>query len=561
MTRNTSQFLAFVLPTLACIFSASGIRAQSLWTCEADIILEGSTDGDHRGWSIDTSGNWNNDSYTGGRPMMDILAGGYEPGMALGSAELFISVGQDLGFPILPHCPFTGGRVRIIGEQQTDFFGHAVGFLGDIDDDGRDDLAVTMIRGPKIGPTWTERGAVYVFLSSDTNPNGIPAAAPATGVVTVSATQASLIIRGTTDGYRLGRSIAGIGDWEGDGDGVTDFLVGAPGNDDYPTSFPGLVYMVSGAKVLAAIAASLHEVDVTTVLVDDELEPDPPMPGVIQGSAGGDRMGYVVAHIGEAGDTAHGSDFAVGAPQFNDPDKVFVSQFDNSSNPGTGYVKVFLGQGAHPFKIFGTQEKERFGFALAGKVNVDGDAGGLHDLIIGSPFWDEVGYTFPNPGKVFVYRAVGSILLGEMVGVNSSIALSTERLGFGVAGLTDLNGDARGEFAVGSFGYPSAPVGPFTPPSGSPCAPCPKLSLDMTQALAVGGGLSGRCQVVSYNGTGLVALANYVGDGRDSAGVFTSLLNAAGPGADPAVVIGSFRWGDTNAGLIEVGRLQIFLWP
>src|SRR5262245_52423664 len=390
---SRSAFCLGLLAGLACLPTRSRPAAQTPWTCEAEIVFEGSVKFDHRGWGLDTSGNWNGDAYESGQPMQDILVGGFQTECDFGSAELFISRekdhgGSDLGFPIAPTCPFTGGRVRIVGEQKYDLFGYSVAFIGDIDGDGRDDFAVSMVRGP-VSPgcsTWTEEGAVYLFLSGDPG-TGIPAEAPALGTVTAYAAQASLIIRENVDttGRRFGLALAGIGDWEGDGDGVPDFLVGAPGNLG---DFGGLVYMISGAQVLAAMAVS-NEASVAQVLVSDQLEPGSP-PGIIQG-ASGDRMGYAVAHVGEVGGTAHGSDFAVGAPQFDDPSGNFLGFNDTSTLTGKGYVKVFRGQDLPAIRILGTQSKQRFGFSIAGKADVDHDTAGLDEVLVGSPFWDVTG--------------------------------------------------------------------------------------------------------------------------------------------------------------------------
>jgi hypothetical protein len=293
-----------------------------------------------------------------------------------------------------------------------------------------------------------------------------------------------------------------------------------------------------------------REASAGDLVVNDQLEPGS-SPGTIRGNTG-DRMGYSVAHLGEVGGSAHGSDFAVGAPQFNEPNGYFLNFNDTSDLVGKGYVKVFRGQDLPMVRLVGTQSKERFGYSIAGKANVDNDAGGLDEVIVGSPFWDT---TDPadNAGKVSVYRGGTFTLLGDLAG-GTFAAPSQERLGFGVSGLADFNGGGE-EFAVGSFGYES-PTEPITHQS-NPCAPCPKPG-----AVEIGGLISGRCQVVTYNGSSLSTLAAYMGDFRDSAGSFVSFLPAAGPDAYPAVVVSSWRWGDSSSpALNEVGRIQLFLWP
>src|SRR6188474_1830278 len=73
-----SAFCLGLFASLACLQTGARPSAQTLWTCEADIVFEGAVELDHRGWGLDTSGNWNSDAYAGGQPMQDILAGGFQ---------------------------------------------------------------------------------------------------------------------------------------------------------------------------------------------------------------------------------------------------------------------------------------------------------------------------------------------------------------------------------------------------------------------------------------------------------------------------------------------------
>ncbi len=558
--------LGCILPLLVSGATARALGAQSSWTCESDIIFQGTTAFDHRGFTIATGGNWNGDAYISGEAMNDVLVGGYQSSpFESGSAELWIStprdrLGQDLGFSTgNPRCPYPAAPIRIVGEQAGDMFGLTVAFLGDLDGDERDDFAIGMSLGPVVRSTPIQRGGIYVFLSTDGG-HGIPREAPSgPSTVVVNAADASVIIAGEAAGHRFGRSIASIGDWEGDGDGVPEFLVGAPGTDTGSSGFPGRVYMISGGKVVSEFQQGNFSVNVDEVLVDVALEPFAVRDGILQGDANEDRFGHSVAHLGEGGDTAHGSDFVVGAPQYNDTADNIIGHVDNSTNPGGGYVKVFLGASAHPMKIVGPPQAGcRFGMAVSGGANVDGDAGDTDELLVGAPFWDSA--TASDVGKVFVINAVSGTVLSEDEGLPAVDPLSAERLGWRVTGLRDLNGDVRDEFAVGSFGFGSTPTGEWDPPSTSPCAPCPKIDPVTGFGRPVGGGISGRAQIYSYDGSSLSSLAEYVGDARDSAGSEIAFLPAVGPNADFGIVVGAFRWGESTPTLNEVGRAHVFPW-
>jgi hypothetical protein len=102
--------------------------------------------------------------------------------------------------------------------DNVDAFGGSVAGLGDLDGDGTPDLAVSAHLD---GDGGNARGAVWVLFL---NPNG-----------TVKAEQKISALEGgfggaLADGDGFGKSVANIGDL--DGDGVTDLAVGATGDDD-----------------------------------------------------------------------------------------------------------------------------------------------------------------------------------------------------------------------------------------------------------------------------------------------------------------------------------------
>ncbi|MAE67175.1 MAG: hypothetical protein CMJ18_23185, partial [Phycisphaeraceae bacterium] len=102
--------------------------------------------------------------------------------------------------------------------DDTDEFGVAVTGIGDLDDDGIHDLAVGAFRDDDGG---TDRGAVHVlFLNADGTVKSEQKISS-----TVGGLSATL-----DDDDRIGRSVAGIGDV--DGDGIEDLAVGAINDDD-----------------------------------------------------------------------------------------------------------------------------------------------------------------------------------------------------------------------------------------------------------------------------------------------------------------------------------------
>ncbi|MCP5028498.1 MAG: hypothetical protein GY929_19655, partial [Actinomycetia bacterium] len=110
----------------------------------------------------------------------------------------------------------TGGLTGPLGV--LDWFGHSVAGLGDLDGDGIVDIAV----GAHFDDDGTiNRGAVYVlFLRADGSVKPEPKTSPSTGGLTGP----------LEDLDYFGRSVAGMGDL--DGDGIGDIAVGAYSDDD-----------------------------------------------------------------------------------------------------------------------------------------------------------------------------------------------------------------------------------------------------------------------------------------------------------------------------------------
>ncbi len=95
----------------------------------------------------------------------------------------------------------------------------------------------------------------------------------------------------------------------------------------------------------------------------------------------------------------------------------------------------------------GTEDNGLFGSAIASVPDVNGD--GVADVAVGAPGLESSSLT----GKVYLFSgADGSLLFtksGEYAG---------DRFGFAVAGLSDLNGDGKGDIAVSAIDFNSGKI-------------------------------------------------------------------------------------------------------
>ena len=217
---------------------------------------------------------------------------------------------------------------------------------------------------------------------------------------------------------RTGTSLAALGDQ--DGDGKTDFATTAPST----SSSASWVHVISGASFGFAIsvAGSTH---------------------TSMNSNGVTEFGAVVA--GDF-DLDHDGrfDLAIGSPDFL----------------GNGTIGIWRADGSWQLLAshIGQQAGERFGAALDGRRDFDGD--GTVDFVVGSPGWDTGLAT--SIGRATVLsgaRMRAATLPYELFSVSfsSSSLFPNNNANFGtsVRATSDLNGDGVPDVIVGVPGYVS----------------------------------------------------------------------------------------------------------
>lgn len=352
-------------------------------------------------------------------------------------------------------------------------FGTAVAGIGDFNADGVDDIA---IGDPQIvgfaPPSGSSFGTVSVLFGR------------AVGGFDAEIFQDDLdglngiVFRNTTSAQEAGSAISSAGDFNGDG--VADFVVGAPSG--------GLVVYEGGAAQIlfgaptgapppatAPLFLSMGEFGGPVIRNFDALnngDPSTARAGVSV-AGGGDINGdgfddVIVGAPGETtGDPGFFSDIQHGAAIvfFGGPDRQMINDVNLVFAPDLLQL-----DGVTAMRINGEVGFDRLGHAVAIAGDVNGD--GLDDLLIGALQASPDGSMAGSDGDGAVYVIFGrgsgfpgvldlAMLTAEQGFRINGVAASASNLGIGVAGAGDVNGDGIDDLIVQANKNQDAPEQAF----------------------------------------------------------------------------------------------------
>ncbi len=359
---------------------------------EADAIFTGAAAGDYAGASVAGPGDVDGDGYDDlllGAPRAD--TGGANAG------DVYLVSG-----PVSGTMGLDSAAVILYGGDTSDLAGQPVAGAGDVNADGFADLLVGAYGEDSAG---SGAGAAYLLHGP---------------VSSGSLLDAQAVLLGITAGDALGFSAAGAGD--ADGDGSSDLLLGAYGEDSGGSN-AGAAYLLSGTSTGELSAGDAA--------------------ATIAGDAEGENVGWAVAGAGDV--NADGmADLLVGAPG-DDTVDTDAGQASLFHGPASGS----LGMGGADAVLTGSAAGDYAGYALAAAGDVNGD--GFDDLLVGAHGEDTGG---SNAGVAYVLwgPVAGSRSLtdAELILQGDTAAI---RLGISVSCAGDIDNDGQDDLLIGADRY------------------------------------------------------------------------------------------------------------
>ncbi len=307
-----------------------------------------SASGDFTGISVAGAGDVNNDGFD------DFLVGsqGFDFLTLLNLGGVYLVLGS-----ASPSGNSLSSAFQYNGQAAGDQAGFSVAGVGDVDGDGDADFVV----GARFnGAGGTGAGRAYLIRGS---------ASPTGGNLS-----SGRIYTGENAVDNAGYAVAGAGDVNGDG--FSDFLIGAPGQDGGGTS-AGAAYLVFGSALPSSA-------DLSTVIRYD-------------GEANSDLAGVSVAGAGDVNGDNY-ADFLVGASGNN-----FAGVNNGAAYLVLGGAGASGGSLAAAIRYTGKAAQDELGVSVAGGQDVNG--GGLADLLIGAPLADI--YSTFNAGATYLIFSDG----------------------------------------------------------------------------------------------------------------------------------------------------------